>query len=150
MAVIESPRRSVSALHKEWAKLEDEHHALAAAIGRAGVEGTDLTSMRERQASLLLEIASLVATIQDAPATTMEDFVALLDVALEHELDLAGDIAFYGPADYPMTCRLLRSLASMVPGFEFNSLRRWLSLPGQFEQLMGNATPFEYERMPQG
>ena len=40
-----------------------------------------------------------------------------------------------------MTARLLCALAGMVPGFEFNSLRRWLSLPGQFEQLMGAATP---------
>ena len=65
---------------------------------------------------------------------------ALLDVALEHELDLACDIAYYGPSDYPMAARLLRALAGTVPGFEFNSLRRWLSLPGQFEQLMGAAT----------
>ena len=67
--------------------------------------------------------------------------MALLDVALEHELDLACDIAYYGPGDYPMTARLLRALAGVVPGFEFNSLRRWLSLPGQFEQLMGAKTP---------
>ena len=39
-----------------------------------------------------------------------------------------------------MTSRLLCALAGTVPGFEFNSLRRWLSLPGQFEQLMGAAT----------
>jgi hypothetical protein len=31
-------------------------------------------------------------------------------------------------------------LAGSVPGFEFNSLRRWLALPGQFEQLMGANT----------
>ena len=67
--------------------------------------------------------------------------MALLDVTLEHELDLACDIAYYGPSDYPMTARLLRALVGAVPGFEFNSLRRWLSLPGQFEQLMGAATP---------
>ena len=75
--------------------------------------------------------------MRDAPATSTEDFVALLDVALDHELDLASDIAYYGPSDYPMTARLLCALAGSVPGFEFNSLRRWLSLPGQFEQLMG-------------
>ena len=74
-----------------------------------------------------------------------EDFLALLDVALEHELDLASDIAFYGPADYPMITHLLRALARMVPEFEFNSLQRWLSSPGQFEQLMGDATPLEAE-----
>jgi hypothetical protein len=90
-----------------------------------------------RRKRLLLKIGAVVAAIQDAPGTTVEDFVALLDVALEHELDLACDIAFYGPTDYPMTARLLRALACKVPGFEFNSLRRWLSLPGQFEQLMG-------------
>ena len=66
--------------------------------------------------------------------------MVLLVVALEHELDLACDIAYYGPSDYPMTARLLRALVGAVPGFEFNSLRRWLSLPGQFEQLMGAAT----------
>lgn len=98
--------------------------------------------MRERQARLLIDINSLVAEIRDAPATTLEDFCALLDVALEHEVDLACDIAFYGPADFPMICRPLRFLAHKVPGFEFNSLRRWLS-PGQLEELMGGATRLE-------
>jgi hypothetical protein len=59
----------------------------------------------------------------------------LLDVALEHELDLACDMAYYGPADYPMTTRLLRFLMHRVPEFEFNSLRRWLSSPDQLQQL---------------
>jgi len=138
--VIETPHPSVSDLHKQWAKLEDEQHELAIAIEKSGVEGAEAGLMRKRQATLLLEINAVVAAIQDAPATTIADFIALLDVALEHELDIAGDIAFYGPTDYPMTSRLLRALARKVPGFEFNSLRRWLSSPGQFEQLMGNLT----------
>ena len=137
----ERPNLSISTLHKQWAKLEDEHHQLAIAINEARTAGTDLAPMRQRQIELLLEITSIVAEIRDAPATTTEDFIALLDVALEHELDLACDIAHYGPSDYPMIARLLRALAGNVPGFEFNSLRRWLSLPGQFEQLMGAATP---------
>ena len=137
----ERPPSSISTLHKKWAKLEDEHHQLAIAINEARTAGTDLAPMRQRQIELLLEITSIVAEIRDAPATTTEDFIALLDVALEHELDLACDIAYYGPSDYPMTARLLRALAGVVPGFEFNSLRRWLSLPGQFEQLMGAAAP---------
>ncbi len=128
---------SISALHKQWTELEDEHHQLATAIAEARSEGTDVAPMRQRQIQLLLEITSIVAEIREAPATTTEDFIALLDVALEHELDLAPDIAYYGPSDYPMTARLLCALAGSVPGFEFNSLRRWLSLPGQFEQLMG-------------
>lgn len=128
---------SISALHKQWTKLEDEHHQLATVIAEARSEGTDVAPMRQRQIQLLLEITSIVAEIREAPATTTEDFIALLDVALEHELDLASDIAHYGPGDYPMTARLLCALAASVPGFEFNSLRRWLSLPGQFEQLMG-------------
>ena len=136
----ERPCFSISALHKQWAKLENEHHQLAIAINEARTAGTDLAPMRQRQIELLLEITSIVAEIRDAPATTAEDFIALLDVALEHELDLACDMAYYGPSDYPMTARLLCALAGMVPGFEFNSLRRWLSLPGQFEQLMGAAT----------
>ncbi len=124
-AVTETPHPSISTLHKQWVKLENEHHELAMAIGRAG--GADL---------LLSKIDAVVEAIRHAPGTTVEDFIALLDVALEHELDLACDIAFYGPSDYPMTARLLRALVRKVPGFEFNSLRRWLSLPGQFEQLM--------------
>jgi hypothetical protein len=132
---------SISALHKRWTKLEDEHHQLVIAIDHARSTGAELGPMRQRQAELLLEISSIVAEIQDAPAKTVEDFAALLDVALEHELDLASDIAFYGPSDYPMTSRLLRAAARMVPGFEFNSLRRWLSSPGQFEQLMGTPEP---------
>ena len=139
--VTERPLFSISTLHKQWAKLEDEHHQLAIAINEARTAGTDLAPMRQRQIELLLEITSIVAEIRDAPATTTEDFIALLDVALEHELDLACDIAHYGPSDYPMIARLLCALAGNVPGFEFNSLRRWLSLPGQFEQLMGAATP---------
>ena len=139
--VTERPHFSISTLHKQWAKLEDEYHQLAIVIDEARTAGTDLAPMRQRQIELLLEITSIVAEIRDAPATTTEDFIALLDVALEHELDLACDIAYYGPSDYPMTARLLRALAGTVPGFEFNSLRRWLSVPGQFEQLMGAATP---------
>jgi hypothetical protein len=132
---------SIVALYKQWTRLEDEHHQLAIAIDRARNVGAELGWMREKQAELLLEISSLVAEIRNAPASTAEDFLALLDVALEHELDLAGDIAFYGPNDYPMTARLLRALTRTVPGFEFNSLRRWLSSPGQFEELMGTAGP---------
>jgi hypothetical protein len=137
--VSESPQPSTSVLHRRWAKLENEHHQLAAEIDSARARGADLESMRKGQAGLLLEINALVAEIRDAPATTTEDFLALLDVAVEHELDLAPDIAFYGPADYPMISRLFRALARMAPEFEFNSLRRWLSSPGQFEQLMGDA-----------
>ena len=131
----ECPNSSISVLHRRWAKLEDEHHELALAIDEARAREPDLAPMRERQAELLLEINSLVAKIRDAPGRTIEDHVALLDVALEHELDLACDIARYGPADYPMTTRLLGFLAHLVPEFEFNSLRRWLSSPGQLQQL---------------
>jgi hypothetical protein len=140
-AVTEGLRSSISTLHKQWAKLEDEHHQLEIAINEGRTAGADLAPMRQRQIELLLEITSIVAEIRDAPATSTEDFIALLDVALEHELDLACDIAYYGASDYPMTARLLCALSGAVPGFEFNSLRRWLSLPGQFEQLMGAATP---------
>ena len=131
---------STSVLHKQWAKLENEHHELAIAIDAARAKKTDVTLMRKRQDSLLREISSLVAKIRNAPATTIEDFLALLDVALEHELDLACEMAFYGPAEYPIITRLFRVLAREIPGFEFNSLRRWLSVPGQFKQLMGRAT----------
>jgi hypothetical protein len=78
----------------------------------------------------------VVAEIRDAPASTLHDYLALLDVAIEHEIDLAVDIGYYGASDFPMITRLLRALARTVPGFEFNSLRRSLSSPGQFEQLM--------------
>jgi hypothetical protein len=140
-AVTDNAHPSISTLHKLWASLENEHHQLAIRMQQAGRWGADVALMRERQARLLLRISSLVAEIRDAPATTLEDYLALLDVALEHEVDLAGDIAFYGASDYPMITRLLRALASRAPGFEFNSLRRWLSSPGEFEQLMGDKTP---------
>ena len=137
---------STSVLHKRWVELEDEHNELALAIDAARTGRTaDLAPMRERQARLLLDINSLVAEIRDAPATTPEDFCALLDVALEHEIDLACDIAFYGPPDFPMIRRLLRFLVDQVPGFEFNSLRRWLS-SDQLEELMGGATRLEAAR----
>jgi hypothetical protein len=148
--VTESPHPSTSILHKQWVKLENEHHELTVEIDSARARGADLEPMREGQMRLLLQINALVAEIRDAPATTTEDFLALLDVALEHELDLASDMAFYGPADYPMITRLLRALACIAPGFEFNSLRRWLSSPGQFDQLMGDATPLESEGRASG
>jgi hypothetical protein len=134
-------------LHKRWAKLEDAYHELAIAIDAAQAKKADVAQLRERQESLLLEISSLVAKIRNAPATTIEDFLALLDVALEHELDLACEMAFYGPAEYPIITRLLRFLAREAPGFEFNSLRRWLSGTVQFEQLMGRAMHLETAEM---
>jgi hypothetical protein len=148
--VSESLKPSTSVLHKQWVKLENEHHQLTVEIDSARARGADLELIREVRARLLLQINALVAEIRDAPATTTEDFLALLDVALEHELDLASDIAFYGPADYPMITRLSRALARMAPEFEFNSLRRWLSSPGQFEQLMGHVTPLESEGRASG
>ena len=123
--VTENRHPSISSLHKQWAKLEDEHNELAIAIDAAADRPADLTPMRERQAKLLLEIAALVAQIQDTPARTTEDFLALLDVALEHEVDLASDLAFYGAADFPIITRLLDVLARIAPSFEFNSLKRW-------------------------
>ena len=128
---------SISALHQLWAQLENQQHELAITMQEVGIDAAAVESMRERQALLLLEISGVVAEIRDAPATTLEDYLALLDVALEHELDLAGDIAFYGPKDFPMITRLLRALAQRAPGFEFNSLRRWLS-PGQYEEVVGD------------
>lgn len=123
----QTPQPSAAELHKQWVKLENEQHQLAAAIERAKLDGRDPEPMRQQQAKMLLKINTLVNAIQHAP-----------DVALEHELDLASDIAFYGLGDYPMTARLLRELAQRAPGFEFNSLRRWLS-SSQFQELTGNA-----------
>lgn len=136
-AVIEAAHCSISTLHKLWVRLENEHHELEATMRQPGVGKAALERLRDRQAWLLLEISSVVAQIRDAPATTLEDYAALLDVAIEHEVDLAGDIACYGPADFPMIIRLLRALAERVPGFEFNSLRRFLSSPGEYEQAVG-------------
>jgi hypothetical protein len=128
---------SIFELHKRWTQLENEHHQLAATMTQAEIVGADLALLRERQAKLLLDINALVLEIGEAPANTLEDYLALLDVALEHEIDLAADIAYYGAKDYPMLTRLLRILVETAPGFEFNSLRRWLSSRGKYEQLMG-------------
>jgi hypothetical protein len=137
--VTQAEDSSISALHQLWARLENQQHQLAVTMQQAGIDAAAVESMRQQQAWLLLEISAVVAEIRDAPATTLEDHLALLDVALEHELDLAGDIAFYGPKDFPMITRLLRALAQRAPGFEFNSLRRWLSSPGQYEEVVGDA-----------
>lgn len=128
---------SIFELHKQWTKLENEHHRLAITLAQAKIGGANSTILRERQAKLLLDINALVREIATAPANTLQDYLALLDVALEHETDLVADIAFYGAKDYPMLSRLLRVLAETSPAFEFNSLRRWLSSPDQYEQLMG-------------
>jgi hypothetical protein len=133
-------------LHRQWAKLEDEHNELAIAIDAAQASPADLVPMHERQANLLLEIAGLVAQIQDAPATTTEDFLALLDVALEHEVDLASDMAFYGAADFPIISRLLGILAGIAPSFEFTSLRRW----SETADRLGQATSEATDREPPG
>jgi hypothetical protein len=135
--LIEAAYRSISVLHKRWTRLENEHHELEVTMRQPGLGRTALERLRDRQARLLLEISGVVAEIRSAPATTLEDYAALLDVAIEHEIDLAGDIACYGPADFPMITRLLRALSERLPGFEFNSLQRWLSSPGQYEQVVG-------------
>jgi hypothetical protein len=127
---------TISELHEFWASLENERHRLAMIIEQARDGGADVTLLRDREARLLLDISAVVAGIREAPATTLHDHLALLDVAIEHEIDLAADIAYYGARDFPMITRLLRALARTVPGFEFNSLRRALSSPGQFEQMM--------------
>ena len=127
---------TISELHELWASLENECHQLAIVIEAARNGGADVTLLRDRQARLLLDISAVVAGIREAPATTLHDHLALLDVAIEHEIDLTADIAFYGASDFPMITRQLRALARTVPGFEFNSLRRALSSAGQFEQLM--------------
>jgi hypothetical protein len=132
--MIKRSHSSISALHRRWTELENEHHELATAIAEIGLEGAELVSMRERQARLLLDIEALTAEIRRESPATIEDIVALLDLVLDHETDLACDIANYGPVDYPMSAQLLRGAARLVPGFEFNSLRRWLS-PAQFEEL---------------
>jgi hypothetical protein len=132
---------STYALHGQWVELENEQQALTAAIEQAHNRGADVALMRARQMQLLLDINAVVAKIRAAPASTLEDYLSLLDVAIEHEIDLAADIAYYGPNDYPLIIRLLRVLAERAPQFEFNSLRRWLSVPGQFAQAMGRAAP---------
>ena len=96
-------------------------HELALAIKRSCAQGPDLSSMREWQATLLLQIKS--SSLRSAmPATTIEHFVALLDVTLEHELDLAPDIASYGSPDCPMTARLLRALRAHGAGIRIPEL----------------------------
>ena len=129
-------RASAADLHKLWIKMENECHQLAIEIGEARTRGADVTLLQDRQARLLIDINAIVAQIRDAPAFTMQDFLALLDVAIDHEIDLALEIAFYGAEDFPMITRLLRAAARTVPDFEFNSLRRAMSSPGQFKELM--------------
>ena len=148
--MIQGVHTTISELHKLWASLENERHHLAIVIEEARNGGADVTLLRDREARLLLDISAVVAEIREAPATTLQDHLALLDVAIEHEIDLAADIAYYGARDFPMITRLLRALARTVPGFEFNSLRRSMSLPGQLEELMEDGVeaggPFGFGR----
>jgi hypothetical protein len=148
--VTQGVRATITELHEFWASLENERHRLAIIIEQARNGGADVTLLRDREARQLLDISAVVAEIRKAPATTLHDHLALLDVAIEHEIDLAADIAYYGAKDFPMITRLLRALARTVPGFEFNSLRRALSSPGQFEQLMDDGIeaggPIEFGR----
>jgi len=134
--VSEEAQASAANLHELWVKMENECHQLATAIGEARAGGADATLLLDRQARLFVQISSVVAQISNAPAITVQDYLALLDVAIEHEIDLALEIAFYGAEDFPIITRLLRALARAIPGFEFNSLRRAISTPGQFEELM--------------
>ena len=120
--MIKPTHSSIVSLHRRWAKLENEHHELAAAIAEVEIGSADLASLRERQARLLLDIEAVTAEIRRASATTIGDIVALLDVVLDHETDLACDIANDGPIDYPMIAQLLRAATRLVPGFEVNSL----------------------------
>jgi hypothetical protein len=143
LAVTVGATSSISELHKVWAKLENEHHHLANLTQQAAIDGADVTLLRDRQARLLLDIHAVVAEIREAPASSLEDYLALLDVAIEHEIDLAIEIGLYGPTDFPMISRLLAALAKVAPQFEFNSLRRWVSSPGQLKQLVGDAARFE-------
>jgi hypothetical protein len=119
--MIKPTHSSISALHRRWAKLENEHHELAAAMAEVEIGSADLASLRERQTRLLLDIEAVTVEIRGASETTIGDIVALLDVVLDHETDLACDIANYGPIDYPMIIQILRTAAGLVPGFEFNS-----------------------------
>ena len=62
----ECPPSSASVLHKQWAKLENEHHEFALAIDAARAKKADVALMRKRQENLLREIGSLVAKIRNA------------------------------------------------------------------------------------
>ena len=72
---------TTSELHGLWASLENECHKLAMSIEEAREGGADVTLLRDRQAHLLLHISAVVAEIREAPATTLHDHLALLDVA---------------------------------------------------------------------
>src|SRR5215472_1290470 len=109
-ALTEGAHNSMSELHRRWTDLENECNLLEGAIGIARSAGADVRLLRDRQARLLLEISAVVAQIRDAPAATLADYLALLDVAIEHETDLSIDMACYGPSDFPMFTRLLRGL----------------------------------------
>jgi len=143
LAVTEGAKSSISELHKVWVNLENEHHQLENLTQQAAIDGADVSLLRDRQARLLLDIHAVVAEIRQAPASSLEDYLALLDVAIEHEIDLAIEMGLYGPADFPMISRLFAALAKIAPQFEFNSLRRWVCPPDHFEQLTGDAARFE-------
>ena len=83
----EGAQASAANLHKLWVTMENECHRLAIAIGEAQAGGADVTLLRDRQARLLVQISSIVAQIRNAPAITLQHYLALLDVAIEHQID---------------------------------------------------------------
>ena len=72
---------SISALHRRWAKLENEHQELAMAIAEVETGTADAAAMRERQARVLLEIEALMAEIRGGSLTTLEDIVGVSEIS---------------------------------------------------------------------
>ncbi|MBV9815297.1 MAG: hypothetical protein JO229_06040, partial [Alphaproteobacteria bacterium] len=72
----ERAQASAANLHELWVKMENECHQLATAIGEARAGGADATLLLDRQARLFVQISSVVAQISNAPAITVQDYLA--------------------------------------------------------------------------
>jgi hypothetical protein len=116
-------RLSVADLHRQCVALEDERRCLAGEIAERRASGTaECGRLIERERAVIREISSMLDRMRTAPVRSVDDIAALVDLALDIELDApAPDLI---PHDWPWTLRLLQALRSLAPEVEMSWLRR--------------------------
>lgn len=121
-------RPSIAELHRRCIALEPERRCLAVEIERRRIGGmAEYRHLTEREREVIREIDGILAWIRVVPVQNIEDIAALLDLALDIELDAPPpDLNLQ---DRPWTLLLARGLRSLASGVEMSWLRR-LSPPG--------------------
>jgi chorismate mutase len=121
-------RPSIAELHRRCLALENERRSLAVAIGECRIGGLpEYRRLSEREARVIRQIGEILDLMQSVPVRNIDDIAALLDLALDIELDPPPPDLIV--RDRPWTLRLVRALRSLAPSVEMSWLRR-LSPPG--------------------